>query len=40
MRENYDSVLLTDVYWGLLEKCWVKDPVARPEVDIILSQLM
>jgi hypothetical protein len=39
-RERYDSVLLTDARWGLLEECWVKDCLARPEVDMILSRLM
>jgi len=39
-REKYYSVLLTDARWGLLAECWVKNNVARPEVDMILSQLM
>jgi len=39
-RKRYNSKSLTDARWALLAECWVKDPAARPEVDLILPRLV
>jgi hypothetical protein len=39
-RDKYNSLLLTDGYWTVLAECWAKNPMARPEIDLILPQLV
>jgi hypothetical protein len=38
-RDQYRSLLMTDARWAFLATCWVKDPAARPNVDMILQSL-
>jgi len=38
-RDQYRSPLMTDARWAFLATCWVKDPAARPNVDMILQSL-
>lgn len=39
-RKRYRSETLTDERWALFVECWAKDPIQRPEVDLILPRLV
>jgi hypothetical protein len=39
-REKYNSPLLTDECWALFAECRRKDPMARPELNLIIPRLV
>ncbi|KAK7063450.1 glycoside hydrolase family 76 protein [Favolaschia claudopus] len=38
-RADYDTEILTDKVWGVLEQCWAFEPRSRPKISLVSRRL-